>query len=140
LSEAGPDCIFCAIVAGDSPAEIVDSDEHTVTLMDVNPATRGHVLVIPRRHSEDLLAIDADDLAACVAASQRVVKRIEATLGPDGFNLVNAARAAAWQTVFHFHIHVVPRYADDPLRLPWVPRRGDRDEIAETAATIREER
>jgi histidine triad (HIT) family protein len=133
-----PDCIFCAIAAGEAPAEIVDSDEHTVTLMDINPATRGHALVIPRAHTEDLLSISEEDLCRTAAAAQRVAKRMEETLEPDGFNLINATRAAAWQTVFHFHIHVVPRYEDDPLQLPWIPRGGDMDEIAKIAATIRD--
>lgn len=132
------DCLFCAIVSGDAPAEIVDSDEHTVTLMDINPATRGHALVIPRIHSEDLLAISEEDLCHTAAAAQRVAKRMERTLEPDGFNLLNAARVAAWQTVFHFHIHVIPRYEDDPLKLPWIPRGAEIDEIARIAATIRE--
>ena len=118
----------------------MDSDERTVTLMDINPATRGHSLVIPRCHSDDLLDIGEDDLTACAIAAQRVVKRMEASLEPDGFNLINATRAAAWQTVFHFHIHVVPRYEDDPLKLPWIPRGADLDEIATIAATIREGR
>jgi histidine triad (HIT) family protein len=133
-----PDCIFCAIVAGDLPAEIIDSDDHTVTLMDINPATRGHALVIPRRHAADLLTIDADELRHCAVAAQRVARRMEMTLQPDGFNLLTATRAAAWQTVFHFHIHVIPRYEDDPLKLPWIPRGADLDEISSIAATIRE--
>lgn len=133
-----PDCIFCAIVAGDLPAEIIDSDDHTVTLMDINPATRGHALVIPRRHAADLLTIDADELRHCAVAAQRVARRMEMTLRPDGFNLLNATRTAAWQTVFHFHIHVIPRYEDDPLKLPWIPRGADLDEISSIAATIRE--
>jgi len=138
LSEHQSDCIFCAIVAGDSPAEIVDSDEHTITLMDINPATKGHALVVPRRHTEDLLTIGAEELVHAALAAQRVARRMEATLDPDGFNLLNATRAAAWQTVFHFHIHVIPRYEDDPLQLPWIPRGADMDEISAIAATIRE--
>ena len=135
---ADPDCIFCAIAAGEASAEIVDSDEHTVTLMDINPATRGHALVIPRTHAADLLAIDSDDLTHTAIAAQRIVKRMEATLRPDGFNLLNATRVAAWQTVFHFHIHVIPRYTDDPLKLPWIPRGADIREISAIAAIIRE--
>ncbi len=138
MPETVPDCIFCAIAAGESPAEIVDSDEHTVTLMDINPATKGHALVIPRNHSEDLLAIPDDDLVHTAVAAQRIARRMEATLRPDGFNLLNATRAAAWQTVFHFHIHVIPRYEDDPLKLPWIPRAADMDEISAIAAAIRE--
>ncbi len=106
--------------------------------MDINPATKGHALVVPRRHSEDLLTIDEDDLLRTAAAAQRVARRMEETLKPDGFNLLNATRAAAWQTVFHFHLHVIPRYEDDPLKLPWIPRGADMDEIAAIAATIRE--
>jgi histidine triad (HIT) family protein len=135
---AHPDCIFCGIVAGEMPAEIIDSDDHTVTLMDINPATRGHALVIPRKHTADLLEIDADGLRRCAVAAQRIARRMEESLQPDGFNLLNATRAAAWQTVFHFHIHVIPRYEDDPLKLPWIPRGADLDEISAIAATIRE--
>jgi histidine triad (HIT) family protein len=133
-----PDCIFCGIVAGDLPAEIVDSDDHTVTFMDINPATRGHALVIPRRHTADLMEIGDDDLWHCAAAAQRVAKRMEIALEPAGFNLINACRAAAWQTIFHFHIHVIPRYEDDPLKLPWIPRGAEMDEISAVAAIIRE--
>jgi histidine triad (HIT) family protein len=133
------DCIFCAIAAGEAPAQVLDSDEHTVAFMDINPATRGHALVIPRRHSRDLTEIDPEDLARTTAAAQRLTARIGEALAPDGFNLINASGAAAWQTVFHFHIHVVPRYEDDPLQLPWIPRGADMDEIARTAAAIRGE-
>jgi histidine triad (HIT) family protein len=133
------DCLFCGIVAGEVPAQIVDSDEHTVAFMDINPATTGHALVVPRRHAADLLEISDEDLEHCAVAARRLTLRMRETLHPDGFNLINACGAAAWQTVFHFHIHVVPRYVDDPLELPWVPSPGDADEIAATAATIRAE-
>jgi len=138
MPEAKEGCIFCAIVSGDAPAEILDEDEHTVTMMDINPATKGHALVIPRDHSEDLLAISEGDLCHTAVAAQRVVKRMEETIEPDGFNLLNATRVAAWQTVFHFHIHVIPRYEDDPLKLPWIPRGAEMDEIAGIAAAIRQ--
>jgi histidine triad (HIT) family protein len=133
------DCLFCGIVAGEVPAEIVDSDEHTIAFMDINPATPGHALVIPRKHAADLLEIADEDLAACSAAARRLALKMRQTLRPDGFNLINACGAAAWQTVFHFHIHVVPRYADDPLELPWVPSPGDPAQIKATADTIRSE-
>ncbi len=130
------DCIFCAIVAGEAPAEIVDSDEHTITLMDINPATKGHALVIPRAHSEDLLSISEEDLCNAAVAAQRAARRMEETLQPDGYNILNSCGPAAWQTVFHFHVHVIPRYEDDPLRLPWRPAPGDADEIREAAARL----
>jgi histidine triad (HIT) family protein len=133
------DCLFCGIVAGEIPAQVVDSDEHTIAFMDINPATRGHCLVIPKRHTADLTEIEEEDLRHTMAAVQRLTRRIDEALEPDGFNVLNSCRAAAWQTVFHFHLHVIPRYADDPLKLPWVPGPGDADEIAATAEKIRGE-
>jgi histidine triad (HIT) family protein len=131
------ECLFCGIVAGDVAAQIVDSDQHTVAFMDINPATRGHSLVVPRRHSADLMEISDQDLQQTMLAARRLARRIGEALEPDGFNLLNSCRPAAWQTVFHFHVHVVPRYDDDPLRLPWIPRDGDEAEIAATASQIR---
>jgi len=126
---AGTDCIFCGIVAGEVPARIVDEDELTIAFMDIAPATRGHALVIPRAHAKDVLSIDATDLSATVLAAQRLAARMSERLGADGVNLLNSCGPAAWQTVFHFHIHVIPRYDGDPLRLPWFPAPGDPDEI-----------
>ena len=134
-----PDCIFCKIVAGEIPAQIVDEDERTVAFMDINPARRGHLLVVPRRHSRDLLEIDPEDLAATMARPQRLARRVVERLGADGVNLLNSCGAAAWQTVFHFHVHVIPRYEDDPLRLPWIPAPGDsgRDRGDRAGAALR---
>lgn len=133
---ADPNCIFCKILAGDLPATIVDEDERTVAFMDIAPATRGHALVIPRTHAEDLLTIEAEDLEAVAIASQRLARRAKESLRADGVNLVNSCGAVAWQTVFHFHVHVIPRYADDPLRLPWVPAPGDPEQIASAAQDL----
>jgi histidine triad (HIT) family protein len=135
---AADDCLFCKIVAGEIPATIVAEDDRTVAFMDINPATRGHALVVPRRHTPDLLHIDREDLAACAVAAQRLAGRARAALGADGVNLLNSCGRAAWQTVFHFHLHVIPRYDGDPLRLPWIPGPGDPGEIAEAAAALRE--
>jgi histidine triad (HIT) family protein len=131
-----PDCIFCKILAGELPAKIVDEDERTIAFMDIAPATRGHALVIPREHSRDLLDIAPQDLQASVAAAQRLTGRARERLGADGVNLLNSCGAAAWQTVFHFHIHVIPRYDGDPLRLPWVPSPGDPEQIAAAAQEL----
>lgn len=132
-----PDCIFCKIIAGDLPSQRLEEDERTVTFMDIMPATRGHALVVPKTHSTDLLEIGADDLTAVALAAQRQARRVMDRLGADGVNLINSNRRAAWQTVFHVHVHVIPRYADDPMKLPWVPTPGDTDEIAATAEQLR---
>ena len=133
---ADPDCLFCKIAAGEIPSTRVDEDERTVAFMDINPATRGHLLVIPREHSANLLEVPEADLDAVTRMARKLAGRLKERLGADGVNLLNSCGAAAWQTVFHFHIHVIPRYAGDPLRLPWVPGPGDRDEIAAAARKI----
>lgn len=135
--QSDPDCIFCKIVKGDLPATTIDEDVRTVAFMDIQPATRGHALVIPRAHAKDLLAIDPDDLAACALMAQRVAARAKDRLGAAGVNLLNSCGAPAWQTVFHFHMHVIPRYEHDPLRLPWTPAPGDPAEIAAAGALLR---
>jgi histidine triad (HIT) family protein len=132
-----PDCIFCKIVAGELPGQIVEEDERTVAFMDINPATRGHLLVIPRAHARNLLDISPEDLGATIATAQRMAQRVNERLEPAGINLINSCGSAAWQTVFHFHVHVIPRYEDDPLELPWVPAPGDLDEIAAVAGELR---
>jgi histidine triad (HIT) family protein len=131
------DCLFCGIVSGDVPAEIVDSDERTVAFMDISPATRGHALVVPREHADDLRDVSDEDLRATILAARRLAEKMKGALRPDGFNVLNSCGSAAWQTVFHFHVHVIPRYEDDPLRLPWKPEPGDAEEIKATAAELR---
>lgn len=125
-----PDCLFCKIVAGDVPATIVAEDERTVAFMDINPANPGHMLVIPRSHAKDLLEIDPEDLAAVARQGKVLAQRAVDVLGADGVNLLNSCGADAWQTVFHLHLHVIPRYKGDPLRLPWDPKPGDMADIA----------
>jgi histidine triad (HIT) family protein len=130
------DCIFCKIVAGELPATIVDEDERTIAFMDIAPATRGHALVIPRAHSVDLLSVDREDLGAVALAAQRLAARAKERLGADGVNLLNSCGRAAWQTVFHFHVHVIPRYEGDPLKLPWLPVAGDQAQIQAAAQEL----
>jgi histidine triad (HIT) family protein len=131
-----PDCIFCKIAARELPARIVDEDERTLAFMDIAPATHGHALVIPRAHSRDLMSVSQEDLAATAAAAQRLAARAVERLGAEGVNLLNSCGAAAWQSVFHFHVHVIPRYLDDPLRLPWIPGQGEQAEIERAAQEL----
>lgn len=130
-------CVFCQIVAGEVPAERIAEDDRTLAFMDIAPGNRGHALVIPKRHADDLLAIEPDELAAVTRMAQHVARRQKDVLDADGVNLVNSCGAAAWQTVFHLHVHVIPRYTDDPLRLPWTPTEGDPADIASVAKELR---
>lgn len=128
-------CLFCGIVTGDVPSVKVAEDDSTYAFMDINPGSEGHLLVIPKQHSRDLLDISPKDLVAVTVAAQRVAKASVTELGADGVNLLNCCGADAWQTVFHFHLHVIPRYRDktkDRLELPWTPGvAGEKKTIAE---------
>jgi histidine triad (HIT) family protein len=134
---ADDDCIFCKIVAGELPARKVDEDEHTIAFMDLNPWTRGHALVIPREHTRNLYEAPDEVLEHTIVASKRLALRMRDRLGCDGVNLLNSCEPAAWQTVFHLHIHVIPRYEDDPLRLPGQPTEPSDDELDAVAEELR---
>ena len=132
-----PDCLFCRIAAGELPAEVIATSERAIAFMDINPATRGHALVIPRAHATDVGDIGEEDLAACAALAARIAALARGDLGAAGVNILNSSGPAAWQTVFHFHLHVIPRYEGDPLRLPWTPAPGDPSEIAAAGESYR---
>jgi histidine triad (HIT) family protein len=114
------DCLFCRIVAGEIPATIIAESEGAIAFLDVGPWTAGHALVIPRRHAADLLEIDDDDLAAVALLTRRVAAAAIAE-GAEGVNLWQSNRPAAGQTVFHLHVHVLPRRAGDRIRQPGAP-------------------
>jgi histidine triad (HIT) family protein len=134
-----PDCIFCRIVSGELPSTRVHEDERVIAIMDIFPATRGHALVIPRAHAADVRDTHPDDLAAAAHAAQLLAGRAFERLGADGVTVMQSNGAAAWQTVFHYHVHVIPRYEGDPLVLPWTPgtEPADAVELEELAASLR---
>jgi histidine triad (HIT) family protein len=115
----------------------VAEDERTIAFMDINPGTRGHLLVVPKAHSANVLETEPEDLQATILTAQKMARYVTERLGADGVNLLNSCGPAAWQTVFHFHVHVIPRYEGDPLRLPWSPSPGDPEEIAAAAQQLR---
>ncbi len=106
-------CLFCSLVAGDIPSRQVYADEHAIAFLDIGPWKRGHTLVIPRRHVDDVLDPDEalSEIAPAISATARLLTE---KLGADGLNLLSSAGVAAGQEVFHLHVHLVPRYADDP--------------------------
>jgi histidine triad (HIT) family protein len=129
-------CIFCGIVAGDIPSTRVAETDRAIAFMDINPGTTGHLLVVPREHSTDLREAAPEDLTAATLLAQSLVSRVIDRLDADCANLLSCIGADAWQSVFHTHLHVIPRYKDDPLQLPWHPTPGDLDEINATAAKL----
>jgi histidine triad (HIT) family protein len=131
------DCIFCKVLAGEIPSERVYEDDHTVAVMDINPWTRGHAVVIPRKHAENLFEIEDSELEHVAVAAKRLATKMRDTLGCDGVNLLQSNGRAAWQTIFHLHMHVIPRYDGDPLELPTRPQPAKPEELAEVAEEIR---
>ena len=129
-------CVVCAIVAGRAPAHRLLEDEHTVSFLSIEPATVGHALVVPRRHADDLWDLGDDEHAQVARAAGRVARLLRVALDPAGVNLVHATGAAAWQTVFHFHTHVVPRYRPDELQPPWRSLRAPDADLAAVRTRI----
>ena len=127
------DCIFCQIVAGQAPSAPIAETESTFAFMDIQPGSDGHLLVVPKRHSTDLRDIPADDLAEVALEAQRIAKHAYSAWDADGVNLLNCCGADAWQTVFHFHMHLIPRYIGDgnEERLGWNYAGLSAEEIAE---------
>ncbi len=106
-----PECVFCSIVAGDAPAERVFEDRLTLAFMDISPASDGHVLVVPKRHRADVFALEQPEADAVWHTTLRTVRAVRDALGPDGMSLHQSNGRVANQHVFHFHMHVIPRYA-----------------------------
>jgi histidine triad (HIT) family protein len=137
MADRDPGCVFCAIVAGEAPASVLWRDDETVAFLDVNPWVPGHALVVPRRHEPELYGLRDEESAAVMRTAVAVAERLRTALQPDGVNLFHATGRAAFQTVFHFHIHVLPRRTDDGIVLPITPRPADRDDLDALAARIR---
>lgn len=132
-----PDCIFCKIIAGDIPSFKLYEDDYSFAFMDINPASEGHALVIPKEHAANIYAVSDEAIAATVKTAKKIAAAINSTLKPQGLNLVQCNGPAAAQSVMHFHMHVLPRSAGDELKLNWGIVPGDMDAIGELAARIR---
>lgn len=134
---AAADCIFCRIVAGESPCEVIFEDAATLAFMDINPVHDGHCLVIPKAHHATLFDMPPELFGRIAAAAGKIARAVDAELRPAGLNLLQANGAAAGQSVFHLHIHVLPRRTGDGLLFNWDPRPGDPARIAAIAARLR---
>ena len=130
-----PDCIFCRIVRGDAPCSLVCENDLTLTFMDNHPTTRGHTLIITREHFENLYEISEDALAAVTKASRRLAPAIRKVIAPQGLRVFQLNGAAAGQTVFHYHMHLIPRSPGEPEHFPKRVKATD-SELDELAAEL----
>lgn len=131
------DCPFCMIVEGRIKAEIIYEDERSLAFMDINPVADGHALIISKTHAHDLHAIAPEDLSAVALTAQRIAGAVRRAVEPEGMNLFQANGMGAGQTVWHFHLHVLPRHEGDGLPMSWDHKPGDPDRISEVAGVIR---
>lgn len=129
--------LFAKIASGEIPAIILYEDSHTLAFLDIGPASRGHTLVIPRDEYADLYAMPPELLAAVMATVQRVATALRDTLAPDGLNVVQNNGVAAGQTVFHYHVHLIPRWAGDDVIQPWQVQQLSQDELQAIAEQVR---
>ena len=130
------ECIFCKILRGEIPCFKVYEDDDVLAFMDVNPVAPGHVLVIPKHHSRDILETPPEWVGKAFAGAGRVARAVQKSLAPDGINIVQANGPGAKQSVFHLHIHVIPRAMGDGLTMNWELEPGDMAAIGQLAKKI----
>ena len=131
------DCVFCRVIAGQIPATVVHEDEHTFAFMDIGQVNPGHVLVAAKAHVENIYGLDDAQASALMRAAARVARAVRDAFAPEGLSVYQANGKAAGQTVFHFHIHLLPRHEDDGMALTWPEKNPPRERLEEYAAKIR---
>lgn len=129
-------CIFCKIAGGEIPSNTLYEDEEFRVILDAAPATRGHALILPKSHAADIYELDEELAAKAFVLAKRMTKKMTDKLGCEGFNIVQNNGERAGQTVFHFHMHLIPRYADDGQTLGWKPMEVARDVLEEVKNSI----
>ena len=132
------ECVFCKIRDGKVPSMKVYEDERTLAIMDINPLTSGHCLVLTKAHAATLWEAEVEDLHAAIATAQKMAKALREALKPDGLNVLQANGAAAFQSVFHFHLHLIPRWNNDGKGFDWTMVPGDRAQIIAVGERVRD--
>lgn len=132
---AEKDCVFCKIIAGEIPSTAVYEDEDFKAILDVNPAARGHVIIIPKKHAANIFELEEEEAAKVFPIAKKIATALMKTYNCDGINVLQNNGEAAGQTVFHLHVHVVPRYYDDDVNIMWQP--GETPDLKAVAEEIR---
>lgn len=129
-------CIFCKIADGDIPSSTIYEDEDFRVILDLGPASKGHALILPKNHYKDVCELDADLAAKVLPLAGKIGAAMKETLGCAGFNLVQNNGSEAGQTVYHFHMHIIPRYEGGPAMVTWNPGSAAPEELQETAKLL----
>ena len=133
------ECIFCKIAGGEIPSATVYEDEDFRVILDLGPASRGHALILPKEHYKDLCELDESIAAKVLVLAGKIGTAMKRVLGCTGFNVVQNNGEAAGQTVFHFHVHIIPRYENGPEMVTWKPGKAEPEALAAIADSIRNE-
>ena len=131
------DCIFCKLANGEIPTRSIYEDEDFNVILDMNPATKGHALILPKQHADDLYDLPDDIAAKLLPLAKKLATKLTEALKADGFNLVQNNKECAGQTVNHFHLHLIPRYENDGQRILWNPTTPSAEELDATLNTIK---
>jgi histidine triad (HIT) family protein len=131
-------CVFCRIIDGDLPSMRIYADERTIVIMDINPLNSGHCLIITRAHAPTLWDADPADLQAAITTAQKVATALKTAVKPDGLNMLQANGPAAFQSVPHYHLHLIPRWDNDGKGFDWPLVPGDRAQIQAIGERLRE--
>ena len=129
-------CIFCKIANGKIPSTTLYEDEDFRVILDLGPATRGHALLLPKNHFANLFELDDETAQKAILVAKKMAGKMKAALGADGFNLVQNNGEAAGQTVFHFHMHLIPRYKNDNAGILWEPGETTPEDMAEVKRLV----
>lgn len=130
-------CIFCKIANGEIPSETLYEDDTFRVILDLGPASRGHALILPKQHYRDICDLDGKVASNVLLLASKIGSAMKKSLGCAGFNVVQNNGKEAGQTVFHFHVHLIPRYEDGPEMVSWVPGKVSPEELAQTGAAIK---
>lgn len=131
-------CIFCEIASGNIPSATLYEDEDFRVIFDLGPATHGHALILPKKHAADIFELDEDSVAKVFVLAKKMAEKMTKVLGCDGFNILQNNGEVAGQTMFHFHVHLIPRYKDDSLQLAWKTGSVTDDELKELVKKMKE--
>lgn len=124
-------CIFCKLANGDIPTNSIYEDDSFKVILDMSPATKGHALILPKNHFADLYELPEEEVAGAFKLAKKMAIHMTEKLGADGFNIVQNNKEVAGQTVFHFHVHLIPRYANDNQKIGWKPTSPSADELVD---------
>lgn len=130
-------CIFCKIANGDIPSSTIYEDDFFRVILDLSPATKGHALILPKQHMADIFEMNEDLAAKVFVLANKIAKAMKEALGCDGLNIVQNNGSTAGQTVFHFHMHLIPRYINDGQTISWIPGTSEAEEREAVAKQIR---